>query len=71
MPSAIHQIFIGAEMTLKEPELPKTKDEWIEHYLMWESGRVIDHEYGGWKHKENRHMDLTFNEYIGIECPEE
>ena len=36
---------------------------------MWETGRVTDHE-GGWKRKENRHMDLTFDEYIGIECPE-
>lgn len=30
---------------------------------------MTDHE-GGWKPKENRHMDLTFDEYIGIECPE-
>jgi hypothetical protein len=49
--------------------LPRTKSEWLEHFRMWETGRVTDHE-GGWKHKENRHMDLTFDEYIGIECPE-
>lgn len=52
------------------PGLPRTKSEWLEHYYMWETGRVTDHE-GGWKRKENRHMDLTFDEYIGIECPEE
>ena len=49
---------------------PKTKEEWMEHHRRWEQGQVIDHEYGGWKPKENRHMDLTFEEYIGMECPE-
>lgn len=50
---------------------PKTKTEWLEHYRRWEQGQVIDHEYGGWKSKENRHMNLTFDEYIGMECPDE
>jgi len=60
-------------MTLPDftPMLPQTRTEWMEHYRMWETGRVIDHEYGGWKRKENRHMDLDFSEYIGIECPED
>ena len=54
-----------------ENDKPKTKAEWLEHYRRWEQGQVIDHEYGGWKSKENKHMDLTFDEYIGMECPDD
>lgn len=50
---------------------PKSKAEWLEHYRRWEQGQVIDHEHGGWKPKENKHMDLTFDEYIEMECPDE